>query len=51
MAFIDIGKCQMEKVDYKMCIKYDLNLENSNSIVKYLEENGYATMAAHPEIQ
>ena len=27
----------------------DLNLENSNSIVKYLEENGYATMAAHPE--
>lgn len=27
----------------------DLNLENSNSIVKYLEDNGYATMAAHTE--
>ena len=27
----------------------DLNLENSNSIVKYLEENGYVTMAAHSE--
>lgn len=27
----------------------DLNLENSNSIVNYLEENGYVTMAAHPE--
>ena len=27
----------------------DLNLENSNSIVKYLEDSGYATMAAHTE--
>lgn len=27
----------------------DLNLENSNSIVKYLEDNGYVTMASHSE--
>lgn len=27
----------------------DLNLDNCNSIVKYLEENGYVTMAAHTE--